>query len=216
MLAVAASCAQPRHGGTPSPLKDAVILVIRHAEDAREGDGLSATGEARAREYAGYFKNFTIDGQPLQLDSIFAAQDSSHSHRPRLTVEPTAKALGLTIDSRYANNQFQELANEIESRPHGKSILICWHHGRIPQLLHALGADPQNLLPNGKWPDDVFGWVILLRYNENGKLFESKRISENLSSRDLGEAMPVEAREQGSNSVTFGRDGEHDVTALWA
>jgi hypothetical protein len=55
-------------------LKDAVILVIRHAEDAREGNALSAAGEGRARKYAGYFKNFTIEGQSLQLDSIFAAR----------------------------------------------------------------------------------------------------------------------------------------------
>jgi hypothetical protein len=64
--------------------------------------------------------------------------------------------------------------------------LICWHHGTIPQLLRALGADPKRLLPNGKWPDDVFGWLIQLRYDENGHLFESKRINENLSSDDSG------------------------------
>ena len=29
---------------------------------------------------------------------------------------------------------------------------------------------PLHLLPNGKWPEDVFGWVLLLEYDENGHL----------------------------------------------
>lgn len=160
-----------------SGLRDTVILVIRHAEDADDGSGLSPVGDARARAYASYFKNFTIDGRPLKLDHIFSTRDSRNSHRPRLTIEPTGQELGLTIDDRFKNKQFLELVKEIKSQPHGANILISWHHGKIPELLRALGADPRLLLPNGKWPDDVFSWLIQLRYNENGHLVESKRIN---------------------------------------
>ena len=163
-----------------SALKNAVILVIRHAEEPEDGYGLSSVGEARAKAYVNYFKNFTIDGQPLKLNYLFAAKDSSSSHRPLLTIEPTAKALGLTVDSRFNSKQFLELAPEIQSQPLGTNYLICWHHGTIPQLLRALGADPQRLLPHGKWPGHEFGWLIQLRYDETGHLFESKRINENL------------------------------------
>jgi hypothetical protein len=165
---------------SPSALKNAVILIIRHAEQPDDGDGLSPAGEARAKAYVNYFKNFTIDGQPLKLDYLFATADSRNSRRPRLTIEPTAKELGLTIDTRFKNQQCQELADEVLGGPHRGNILICWHHGKIPQLLRALGADPKRLLPNGKWPDDVFDWLIELRFDENGDLFESKRIDENL------------------------------------
>lgn len=160
--------------------KNAVILVIRHAEKPDAGDSLSAAGEARAQAYVSYFKNFTVDGHPLKLDCLFATTDSSNSHRPRLTLEPIAKALGIKIDRRFNNDQFQALAQELQSHPPGTNILICWHHGQIPQLLRALGAEPQKLLPKAKWPDDEFGWLIQLRYDENGRLFESKRITENL------------------------------------
>jgi hypothetical protein len=159
-----------------SGLKNSVILIIRHAEDADSGDGLSSVGTAHARAYAGYFKNFTIDTRPLKLDYIFATKDTRGSHRPRLTVEPTADVLGLVVDSNFKNRQFLELADAIKNAPRGANILICWHHGKIPQLLAALGADPRNVLPNGKWPDRVFGWLIQLRYDDNGRLFESKRI----------------------------------------
>jgi hypothetical protein len=172
----AAIFAESAQNENTSGLRDATILVIRHAEDADVGSGLSSVGAARARDYAIYFKNFTLDGRPLKLDYIFATRDSRNSHRPRLTIEPTGQELGLTIDDRFKNNQFMELVDEIKSRPHGANILISWHHGKIPQLLRALGADPRGLLPNGKWPDDAFSWLIQLRYNENGHLFESKRI----------------------------------------
>ena len=179
--------AEPPHDGKSSALKNAVILVIRHAEKPDDGYGSSAAGEARAMAYVNYFKNFKIDGQPLKLDYLFAAADSKESHRPRLTIEPTSKALGLAIDSRFKDKEFLELAREIKSKPHGKAILIAWHHGKIPSLLRALGADPDQVIPNAKWPDDVYGWLIQLRYDSDGHLMETKRINEKLMPDDSNE-----------------------------
>ena len=159
-----------------SGLKNAVILIIRHAEKADDGNGLSSLGVARAKAYASYFKNFTIDGRALKLDEIFASKDSRTSHRPLLTIEPTAEELGLKINDRFKNNHFNELVNEIKSQLHGENVLVVWHHGNIPGLLRSLGADPKALLPNGKWPGHVYDWLIELRYDENGHLLESKRI----------------------------------------
>jgi hypothetical protein len=181
VLSPGAAFAEPLYAESSSPLANAVILVIRHAEQPHDGDSLSPAGDARGKAYVNYFKNFTIDGRPLKIDYMFAAADSRDSRRPRLTLEPIARELGVAIDTRFRNKQFMELADEIESRPHGTSILICWHHGKIPQLLRALDADPGRLLPSGRWPDDVFDWLIELRYDQNGTLFESKRIDEHLS-----------------------------------
>src|SRR5262245_24231875 len=172
----AAIFAQSAQSENSSGLRDAVILVIRHAEKADDGHGLSSLGVARAKAYAGYFKNFTIDGRAVKLDEIFASKDSRISHRPLLTIEPTAEELGLKINDRFKNNHFNELVNEIKSQPHGENVLVVWHHGNIPGLLRSLGADPKTLLPNGKWPGHVYDWLIELRYDENGNLLESKRI----------------------------------------
>lgn len=165
-------------GGKSSGLKNTVILIIRHAEKPDAGSGLSAAGEARAQRYVSYFKNYSMDGQPLKLDRLFAAADSKQSHRPRLTIEPTSKALRLAIDSRFKDKQFQELADEIKSRSHGKAILIAWHHGEIPELMHALGADSDRLFPKGKWPEAVYDQLIELCYDSEGHLIEAKRIDE--------------------------------------
>jgi len=180
LLIPGATSAEPLYDKSSSPLANAVILVIRHAEQPDDGDSLSPAGDARGKAYVNYFKTFTIDGRPLKIDYMFAAADSRSSRRPRLTLEPIARELGVTIDTRFRNKQFLELADEIERRPHGTNILICWHHGKIPELLRSLGADPGNLLPNDRWPDDVFDWLIELRYDQSGALFDSKRIDEHL------------------------------------
>jgi hypothetical protein len=180
--------------GTPIParaqaggdagLKNAVILVIRHAEKPDKGDGLSKAGKQRAKAYVKYFKNFTVDSQPLKVDYLFATADSKASRRPRLTLEPFSKAVGLAINAQFQDTQVQQLVNAIQAKPPGKTTLICWHHEQIPQLATALGANSNDLFRNGKWPDNVFGWVIQLRYDSDGHLLEAKRINENLMPDD--------------------------------
>jgi len=162
--------------------KNAVILIIRHAEDAGTGHGLSARGAERAEAYKNYFLNFTVDSKRLEPNAVLVAADSKQSHRPRLTVEPFAKAAKLPIDSRFGNKQPTDLAAELRANYQGKVILVCWHHGQIPALLRALGAVPETLLPNGKWPRDVFDWVIMVSFDENGHLIpeSTRRISEHL------------------------------------
>jgi hypothetical protein len=162
--------------------KDAVVLIIRHAENPDTGRGLSPRGEERAEAYKNYFLTFAVDSKHLEPNAIFAANDSKHSHRPRLTVEPFAKAAKLPIDTRFGSNQSADLAAELRETQQGKRILVCWRHGNIPDLLRALGAIPETLLPRGKWPGAVYDWVILLSYDHEGHLIpgSSKRISEHL------------------------------------
>lgn len=169
---------------TSPALSNATILIIRHAEEPSKGDGLSSRGADRAQRYVEYFKNFTIDGTPVKIDRLFAASDSSNSRRPRLTLEPIAQALGISIDSQFKSKDFLKLAQKIESLPQGSNVLICWHHSDIPNLLGALGADAEKLLPNGKWPGKQYGWLIQLRFNEKGNLSDSKRIKEHLFQND--------------------------------
>ena len=162
--------------------KNTVVLIIRHAEDAGSGDGISSLGQERAEAYKNYFLNFTVDSKRQEPTVIFAAKDSKKSHRPRLTMEPFAKAANLKIDTRFGNNQSTELAADLRANQQGKVILICWRHPYIPALLGALGATPETFLPNGKWPGAVFDWIILLSFDQNGHLIpsSSRRTNEHL------------------------------------
>ncbi len=166
--------------------KDSAVLIIRHAENPDSGRDLAPLGQQRAEAYKHYFKKFTVDSKRLRPDAIFAAKDSKQSQRPRLTVEPFAKAAKLQIDTRFSSNQSAELAAVLCATEQGKRILISWRHGNIPDLLRALGANPETLLPHGKWPDPVYDWVILLSYDQDGLLMltSTRRINEHLMPGD--------------------------------
>jgi hypothetical protein len=166
--------------------KNSVVLIIRHAEDGGTGRALAPRGEQRAEAYKDYFLKFTVDSKGREPQAIFAAKDSSKSHRPRLTVEPFAKAAKLKIETRFGNNDSNELAADLRANQQGKVILICWRHPYIPALLGALGANPNNFLPKGRWPGAVYNWVILLSFDQDGRLIpsSSRQINEHLMPGD--------------------------------
>lgn len=153
-------------------------MIIRHAEKPAVGRDLTDKGRQRAEAYAGYFKTLAIDSKSLKPDYLVATADSDGSERPRLTLEPLSKALGRKIDLRFKAKQDRELAEDLRATPHGQCVLICWHHGKIPDLVKALGADPAKLLPNGLWPDEEYGWILVLRYDGDGRLItgQTRRI----------------------------------------
>lgn len=171
---------------SPDGPKDAVVLIVRHAEKPDSGSSLSPAGEERAKAYADYFRNFTVDSKQVRPDVVYAAKDSNGSQRPRLTVEPFAKAQKLRIDTHFKITQSAELAAALRATEQGKVILISWHHTDIPDLLRALGAKPKKLLPGGKWPDPTFDWVILLSYDQDGRLIpaRTRQIKEHLMPGD--------------------------------
>src|SRR5262249_32878284 len=80
-------------------------------------------------------------------DFIFATATSAHSNRPIETITPTAIALGLAINggsSGFPDTEagIKQLVDLITSGSTyaGKVVLICWHHGHIPDVAAKLGV----------------------------------------------------------------------------
>lgn len=185
-----AMCATPalaKHNGGGPALANTTILIVRHAEKPDSGTGLTPAGEQRAQAYVSYFENFDLDGTRVQPDYLIAAADSSSSMRPRLTIEPLSQALHLRIHQHYKDRQFAGLAQDLEARPHGKIVLIAWHHGEIPDLMRALGVDPGSVLPAPKWPSNVFGWVVVIHYDQSGRPDHEELVHEHLMPDDAGQ-----------------------------
>jgi hypothetical protein len=180
LIAIAVVCLLPAlHAQEkPTQLANATVLIIRHAEKPESGSSLTPEGFARAEKYAHYFLPFHIDGAPLSINALYAGQDSANSIRPRLTLEPLSHASGLPLNTQFPTTDPESLAHALMTSPHGDHVLIAWRHGKIPSLLKALSADPMQLLPDGKWPDTVYDWVIFLHYDADGHLQTQKVIHE--------------------------------------
>jgi hypothetical protein len=161
-----------------SGLANTTVLLIRHSEKPGTGRVLNQAGRTRAHAYARYFAPFQHSNQSLTIDTLIAGADSKRSIRPRLTLEPLSRATGIPIDATFTTNDTPALARALRKTSHGNTILICWRHNQISILLTALAADPNQLLPSGKWPTEVYDWVILLQYDASGRLTIQQRIQQ--------------------------------------
>ncbi len=145
------------------------VLIIRHGEkpgdpatdNDSDGINLSTRGYERAGALAPYIP--ATFGAP---DFLFATQASKHSNRPVETITPLAQALKLEINDKHGDDDYQKVADDIlgNAKYQGKLVLICWHHGKIPELTAALGGTP----PLAKWPGAVFDRVWQIDYPGNG------------------------------------------------
>lgn len=97
---------------------------------------------------------------------IFATQRSKNSTRPIETVTPLAAALNLPINDGYADKDaaIKEMIDAILSNLSfaGKIVLICWHHGKIPDIAKALGIPSPP-----KWSGAVFDRVWQITYTKS-------------------------------------------------
>ena len=164
----------------PDYLANNTVLIIRHSEKPTQGSGLTPQGEARAKAYIKYFQNFRDGDLAFGVDGLYAGADSAESMRPRLTLEPLHAATGMALHDSVGTKESAKLVDELRTTQHGVHPLVAWRHGQIPALLTAFGASPEALLPGGKWPDEVFDWVIALSFNSKGQLASQRLIHEDL------------------------------------
>ena len=131
------------------------IMLMRHSEDIGETDvHLSPQGYQRAEALPQLFSSRLPTPQV-----IIATRASKGSNRPVETVEPLSRHLHLRIDRRFRDDDYQALAHALltDERYTGKVVLVCWHHGKIPNLAKALCVQGAP-----RWPDAQFDrvWVI--------------------------------------------------------
>ena len=98
-------------------------------------------------------------------DFIFAAAISKRSARPYETVQPLAQRIDAQINAAIADDDYQKLADHLLSHtPYiGKFIVVCWHHGHIPDLMRALGA-ADGTFPD-PWDSAVFDLILKVEFN---------------------------------------------------
>jgi broad specificity phosphatase PhoE len=126
---------------------------------------LSSDGYARAARLAEY-----IPGTLGVPQYLFATSISKHSVRPVETIEPLSAKIGVPIDSTYADQDYGALASLLLSDQRfadaSSLIVICWHHGNIPSMAHALTASAGSY-PD-PWDPQVFNQILVLSYSGDG------------------------------------------------
>jgi len=173
VLVVSSEASAHHHTGSQSGvggLANAAVLIVRHAEEAGSGPGLSPQGQLRAGAYARYFRPFRFGDERLRVDTLIAAADSRASQRSRLTLEPLSRISGIPIQQPFADRHVRGLARWLGRGSPNRTILIAWHHGELPNLLSELGADPSVMLGRRHWPSHVYDWVVVLHFDRNGTI----------------------------------------------
>jgi hypothetical protein len=90
-------------------------------------------------------------------DFVFASTSTKNSARPYETIRPAADKLRVDVSTTYADKEIKRLVKEFQKKKFkDKTILICWHHGQMPRLIHALGHTP----PYNDWPEALFDRII--------------------------------------------------------
>jgi len=157
------------------------------SSDKDGGPDLSTRGSARATALPQLFapaqprygcalsigtdQDFTGDYVAVQIQGtaprfstpgfLFATQASKSSNRPVETITPLSAALNLAYDDKHADGDYAKVASDIltDSKYAGQVVLLCWHHGNIPNLATALGVSNPPA-----WPGSVFDRVWVISY----------------------------------------------------
>ena len=148
------------------------VILVRHAERADSPEkperdpGLSAAGLERANRLGEYLRNAGI-----------SAIYSTPFLRTRDTVQPLAKALGLTITETGSPSgqplaQFsKDLADRILRENKGKTVLVVGHSNTIPPVITALGAPAVPPIGDNDYGDT---YIVLVRDDGKASLIRAK------------------------------------------
>ena len=120
---------------------------------------LSCALRQKAAEFHGSYRQIPLAGKRPQFSTpnyIFATQRSKNSNRPIETVTLLATALKLPINDGCGDNDadIKKMTDAVLNDYPGKVVLICWHHGKIPDIAKALGIPKPP-----KWDGKVFDRV---------------------------------------------------------
>ncbi|MBN8949914.1 MULTISPECIES: hypothetical protein [unclassified Rhizobium] len=146
------------------------IVFMRHGEKPEAGLGqLSCQGLNRALALPPVLTK--LFGKPAAIfapDPSKRKEDSGTSYdyiRPLATVEPTAIALGMPVDTSFGYEDIDDLKAELEKPAYaGKLIFVAWEHKQIFELARQLMSDnggDKKAVP--KWHGKDFDSLYVLR-----------------------------------------------------
>ncbi|MDB5325877.1 MAG: hypothetical protein JWM57_1446 [Phycisphaerales bacterium] len=191
-----------RADDSPSLSGTETIVFLRHGEKPPGGLGqLSPQGLNRAIALAKvlpakFGKPDYIFAPDPGLTKVHETKESKFYYyyvRPLMTIEPTAIALGMPVQTPFGFAQIDQLNSELTSgRYANATIFIAWEHGNeqkaVANLVRTFGADPAQV-PVWKGEDfDSLYVVTITRRSGKTPVVQFKLDHENLN--NLSKEMP--------------------------
>ncbi len=135
------------------------VVIIRHAERASffaADSPLSEKGQHRAEGLA-----YLLDH--LKPEALFA----SNLVRTQQTLRPLSEHIHRS-PMIWDYRQSVSLASYLKTTYSGKTVLVCWHHDHMKELVKALGVEGS--IPD--WSMFTFNriWIVTLSGNNPGRL----------------------------------------------
>lgn len=168
LLAVTALSAQ---GAEVKTEKTETLLFVRHAEKQPEDLGqLTCQGLNRALALSGVLRSRY--GRP---DAIFAPDPAQRNHgfdyvRPLATIEPTAIALGMPVNTDYAWNDVDGLATALtQNGLKGATVWVAWEHKELVKVLRRIAQlDTEQHVDIPDWDGKDFDRISILTLRRDG------------------------------------------------
>jgi hypothetical protein len=142
-----------------APNENLKVVIIRHAEKAKDGDNLSCQGQNRALQLASILYQKINKPDFTYVPALKLDKATKHS-RMFQTVTPFAVKYDLTINSKYAVDDYADIAKSVLKKD--GTVLMVWSHSEIADLAHALGVKkpPQ-------WDDADFDTMWTITYADS-------------------------------------------------
>mmetsp|Transcript_12386 Transcript_12386/g.16689 ORF Transcript_12386/g.16689 Transcript_12386/m.16689 type:complete len:288 (-) Transcript_12386:191-1054(-) len=153
------------------------LLFIRHCDKDDDGSRrhCSAKGFRRAEWLPTLFLG--PDARFSPPDHIIARRPTPKHYVRRSieTVTPLSKEIGIPINTNYSSSQVEPFVHYLEDLVHspdlcGETILVCWKHEQIPDIIHQLGFRvPKHTKYHKKhgfmkWKDSDFDSLVDLQF----------------------------------------------------
>jgi len=162
--------AQVRDSGAPIE----TLVFVRHGEKPLEGNGqITCQGLNRALALppvlVSKFGRAEFIFAPDPKEPVRDPSGMANYVRPLATIEPTAVALGLPVNTQFGFTDITGLENELLSERYGASVIyVAWEHTKLAELVRhlvkRLGSDAE--VPNWAWND--YDSIYVVRIDSSG------------------------------------------------
>jgi len=169
------------------------IVAIRHAEKPPGGLGqLTCRGLNRAlalpKVLIGRFGKPDAIYAPDPADEVMDGSNSYSYVRPLVTIEPTAIALGMPVNTQIGYGDIARLQSVLTAPTNAHALIfIAWEHGMLNtfarQMLKSYGEDPALVPP---WPDSDYDRIYIFKIQQTGG---RQRVSFKVEDEDLNGAL---------------------------